>query len=126
MGSYVNSSLVNNENVVYEGAFALWDNFFWIIMSFGLFIPIIYLYQKFSEIVITNRRVVGKTGIIRRTTYDYGLDKIESIDVKQTILSRIFGYGDVVLTGSGSSSLKIPAVKSPEEFKKQLNTIKYN
>ena len=126
MGSYVNNSLVDNESIVFEGSFALWDNFFWIVVSAGILIPIIYIYQKFSEIVITNHRVIGKKGIIRRETYEYGLNKIESIDVKQSILGRIFGYGDVVLTGSGSSSLVIPAIKSPENFKKKINETRYN
>lgn len=125
MGMYVNNSLVNNEKVLYEGAFALWDNFFWIVISFGILLIPIFLFQKFSEIAITNNRVVGKSGILRRKTYDFGLKNIESIDVKQTILGRIFGYGDIVITGSGASNLLIPALKSPEEFKKQLNSVKY-
>ncbi len=126
MGNYVNSSLVDNERVIYEGSFALWDNFLWILISLGLFIIPIYIYQKFSEIVLTNFRIVGKTGIIRRKTYDYGLLRIESIHVKQTILGRIFDYGDIVITGAGNSTYLIPAIKSPEKFKTQLNTIKYN
>jgi len=125
MGMYVNNSLVNNEKVLYTGAFALWDNFFWIVISFGILLIPIFLFQKFSEIAITNNRVVGKSGILRRKTYDFGLKNIESIDVKQTILGRIFGYGDIVITGSGASNLLIPALKSPEEFKKQLNSVKY-
>lgn len=125
MGMYVNNSLVNNEKVLYTGAFALWDNFFWIVISFGTLLIPIFLFQKFSEIAITNNRVVGKSGILRRKTYDFGLKNIESIDVKQTILGRIFGYGDIVITGSGASNLLIPALKSPEEFKKQLNSVKY-
>jgi len=125
MGMYVNNSLVNNEKVLYTGAFALWDNFFWIVISFGILLIPIFLFQKFSEIAITNNRVVGKSGILRRKTYDFGLKNIESIDVKQTILGRIFGYGDIVITGSGASNLLIPAIKSPEEFKKQLNSVKY-
>ena len=125
MGMYVNNSLVNNEKVLYTGAFALWDNFFWIVISCGTLLIPIFLFQKFTEIAITNNRVVGKSGILRRKTYDFGLKNIESIDVKQTILGRIFGYGDIVITGSGASHLLIPALKSPEEFKKQLNSVKY-
>jgi len=130
MGRYIDSSLINNEKVEYEGSFALWDNFILIIIfiipTFGLIIPLLYVYQKFTEIAVTNNRVIGKKGIIRRQTYEYGLNKIESIEVKQSILGRIFSYGDIVLIGSGSSNLIIPAIKNPEEFKKQINTIKYN
>jgi len=125
MGMYVKNSLVNNEKVVYDGAFALWDNFIWIVISFGILLIPIYILQKFSEIAITNNRVIGKSGIISRKTYDFGLKNIESIDVKQSILGRIFGYGDIVITGSGASNLIIPALKNPEEFKKQLNGAKY-
>ena len=125
MGMYINSSLVQNEEVIYEGAFALWDNFWWILLSYGtLLIPLFY-YQKFDEIAVTNNRVVGKSGIIRRKTYDFALKSIGSIDVKQSLLGRIFGFGDIVITGSGSGDYVIPALKNPEEFKKQLNNVKY-
>ena len=126
MGSYITSTLIDNEEVKYEGSFSLWDNFLWILISFGLLLIPIYIYQKFSEIVITNFRIVGKTGIIRRKTYDYGLIRIESIETHQTILGRIFDYGNVTIHGAGESQLVIPNIKSPEEFKKQLNSIKYN
>jgi len=77
MGRYIDSSLINNEKVEYEGSFALWDNFILIIIfiipTFGLIIPLLYVYQKFTEIAVTNNRVIGKKGIIRRQTYEYGL-----------------------------------------------------
>ena len=94
-------------------------------MSFGLLLIPIYFYQKFTEIVITTHRVIGKKGIIRRETYEFGLDKIELIDVKQTVLGRIFGFGDIVITGSGNSNLTIYAISSPEKFKHQLNNWPY-
>lgn len=126
METYIESTLIDNEEIFYKGEFALWDNFLWIVLSLGLLLIPIYIYQKFSEIAITNFRIIGKTGIIRRNTYDYGLVRIESIETRQTILGRIFDYGDIIIHGAGEGELKIPAIKSPENFKKQFNTIKYN
>ena len=125
MGHYINKSLVPNEKIVYEGKFALMDNWFWIVISFGLLLIPIYLFQKTYEIAITNNRIIGKKGIISRETIDFSINNIESVDVKQSIFGRIFGYGDVVIHGTGASEKKIAAIKSPEDFKQAINSAKY-
>ena len=48
-----------------------------------------------TETDVTNLRVVHKTGFIKRQTFEMSLDKVESVDVNQSILGRIFNYGDV-------------------------------
>src|SRR5512138_3165660 len=52
-----------------------------------------------TETDVTNLRVVHKTGFINRKTFEMSLDKIESVDVDQSIPGRVFGYGDVTITG---------------------------
>ena len=48
-----------------------------------------------TETDVTNLRVVHKTGFIKRQTFEMSLDKVESVDVNQSILGRILNYGDV-------------------------------
>ena len=52
-----------------------------------------------TETDVTNLRVVHKTGFIKRRTFEMSLDKVESVDVNQSILGRILNYGDVTVHG---------------------------
>ena len=54
-----------------------------------------------TETDVTNLRVVHKTGFIKRRTFEMSLDKVESVDVNQSILGRILNYGDVTILGVG-------------------------
>ena len=126
LGSYVNNSLIPNERVIYEGKFALMDNWFWIVISMGILLIPIYLFQKTNEIAVTNHRIIGKKGIIRRDTIDFAINSIEKVDVKQSVFGRIFGFGDVIIHGTGASVKKITALKNPEDFKQAINSAKYN
>ena len=54
-----------------------------------------------TETDVTNLRVVHKTGFIKRRTFEMSLDKVESVDVNQSILGRLLNYGDVTILGVG-------------------------
>src|SRR6185369_9846755 len=56
-----------------------------------------------TETDVTSLRVVHKTGFINRQTFEMSLDKIESVDVNQTIPGRLLDYGDVTIMGVGKS-----------------------
>jgi uncharacterized membrane protein YdbT with pleckstrin-like domain len=59
-------------------------------------------YQRWTtEIDVTDHRIVYKSGFIRRHTVEMNMDKVESIDVDQSIMGRIFGYGDITVHGTG-------------------------
>jgi uncharacterized membrane protein YdbT with pleckstrin-like domain len=78
-----------------------------------------YLRYISSEFGITNRRIIVKLGFIRRNTYENFLQKIESIQVHQTILGRLFGYGTVVIRGTGGSTEMYGLISVPLAFRKQ-------
>jgi len=56
-----------------------------------------------TEIAVTDRRVVLKRGFIRRHTVEMNMQKVESVDVDQTQLGRLFNYGTVTIKGTGST-----------------------
>lgn len=117
MGNYVENNLTNGENVTYETK-PHWIIFLSFRGLFSLFIaPLIEMYT--SEYAITNRRVIAKVGLISRRTLEMNLPQIESIKVDQSILGRILGYGDIVVTGTGGSNEAFSNIKSPLEFRKQ-------
>ena len=70
-----------------------------------------------TETDVTNLRVVHKTGFIKRRTFEMSLDKVESVDVNQSILGRILNYGDVTILGVGEGRETIRTIASPLAFR---------
>ncbi len=73
-----------------------------------------------TETDVTNLRVVHKTGFIKRRTFEMSLDKVESVDVNQSILGRILNYGDVTMLGVGEGKETITTIASPLEFRNHI------
>ena len=70
-----------------------------------------------TEIAVTDRRIIYKRGFIRRHTIEMNMDKVESIDVNQSLLGRIFGYGDVLVRGTGVGFEPLQMIESPIELR---------
>ena len=66
-----------------------------------------------TEIAVTNFRVIYKTGFIRRHTLEMNMEKVESVDVDQSILGRLFDYGDVTVHGTGQGFEPLHMIQSP-------------
>lgn len=70
-----------------------------------------------TEFAVTSKRVIFKEGLIRRKTVELLLSKVESINVDQSILGRLLGFGSVVLVGTGGSRDPIKRVADPMGFR---------
>jgi uncharacterized membrane protein YdbT with pleckstrin-like domain len=75
------------------------------------------------EQAITNHRVVYKKGLISRYTEEMRNEAVETVEVKQSIFGRIFGSGDVVVTGRGISKVKFRGVDDPLSVKRDIDTV---
>ena len=73
-----------------------------------------------TETDVTSLRVVHKEGFIKRQTFEMNLDKIESVDVTQSIAGRIFGWGDVRVHGVGEGMKTIKMIGGPIEFRNHI------
>ena len=73
-----------------------------------------------TETDVTSLRVVHKEGFIQRQTFEMSLDKIESVDVNQSIGGRIFGWGDVTVNGVGEGTKTINMIGAPIEFRNHI------
>jgi uncharacterized membrane protein YdbT with pleckstrin-like domain len=73
-----------------------------------------------TETDVTNLRVVHKAGFIKRRTFEMSLDKVESVDVNQSILGRIMNYGDVTVRGVGEGAETIKTIASPLAFRSHI------
>ena len=73
-----------------------------------------------TETDVTNMRVVHKTGFVRRRTFEMSLDKVESVDVNQSILGRLLNYGSVTVRGVGEGAETIDTIASPLAFRSHI------
>src|SRR5271156_576074 len=73
-----------------------------------------------TETDVTNMRVVHKTGFIKRRTFEMSLDKVESVDVNQSILGRLLNYGNVTVRGVGEGAETINTIASPLDFRNHI------
>ena len=76
-----------------------------------------------TEFAVTNRRVIAKTGFIRRHTVELLLMKVESVSITQSVLGRLFDFGIVTITGTGGTREKFQAISEPLEVRKKVNEI---
>ena len=129
MGSYVELNLIKGEEVQYEGEISIWSLLPRIL--FGLILLPVYgvgllllisaaITYYTTELAITNKRVVAKFGLIRRNTIEINISKVESMQVGQGVLGRMFNYGNVLVAGAGNPKAPIPGISSPLEFKKKF------
>lgn len=87
----------------------------------SLVIPALsWLDRFFTEYSVTSAGSLVKRGIIRRRVGRLLKVKVESVNLQQSVLGRILGYGDVVITGTGGDVLTFRMVQNPIEF---MNTI---
>ena len=148
--SFIDKNLLSNEVVIYRAnlhwaifinafvylslsvltcAFNVWitepNQILWTISLLALVFALIsgissYIRLKTSEFPITNKRVLIKAGFIRRHSLEVLLHKVEGIGVNQSILGRIFGFGTIIVTGTGGTKETFDQIDSPLEFRKQV------
>jgi len=76
-----------------------------------------WLRRATTELAVTDRRVIFKRGLVRRHTVEMNMDKVESVDVDQSVLGRIFNYGDVTVRGTGASIEPLRLIDDPLAFR---------
>ena len=82
-----------------------------------------WLYLSSIEQGTTNKRIVLKTGIISRETEEMKMDSVETVEIDQSIFGRIFGFGDITVTGRGISNVVFKKIDDPIEVKKSIESV---
>ena len=143
---YVESTLLPGERIVCEGHPSLWAmgpriTFSLLLMVWGVIIgtmgtsPIAavvfflaglllfgasLLIWWTTELALTNKRLVATFGVIRQRTVEQSLAKVESVQIEQSLVGRIFDYGALVVADAGKAEATIPGVSSPREFRRMV------
>ena len=127
MSSYIESALIKDEKVIYTGQISLWSLAPLIalgLLTVGFFgLGLIFWIMAFiryttTELAFTNKRVIAKFGFISRQTIELNISKVESIQVNQGILGRIFDYGTLIISGAGNPQAPIPGISDPMSFRR--------
>ena len=141
--SYVKRNLIDGEEILYQ-AFTHWfiliPSFFYGILGIfslvfltltaflSLPITLFFFILSFNaalpyfvnELAMTNKRVISKKGFIRRDTSELKLSKLETIEIQQSVLGRILGFGKIICIGTGGSETFIDNIDHPLEFRKKF------
>ena len=133
--SYLEKSLTSGEEI------KLTINFHWfayvsvvgffllgfIFLPFSAFFFLVsllsYLNIRFTEQGLTTKKSIVKKGVISVKTEELLITKTETVEMNQSVFGRIFGYGNVKLTGTGSSSLTFEMVVKPLDVKKSIEEL---
>lgn len=128
MPSYIESTLTTNETVIYTAKISLWSLAH--LIAFGLLTLLIFtplgllllavaaIRYYTTELAFTNRRIVAKFGFISRRTVEIDLQKVESLQVDQGVIGRIFDFGTLVISGAGNPQAPIPGISKPMQFRR--------
>jgi len=146
--SYVEKNLVSGENLVYETG-VHWSVLFWpiviaLLLAAGAVVCLMQKDPNFAyggaallvaaivilvvaivrrgatEIAVTNRRVMIKTGLASRRSLEIMLPKLESIGITEPFMGRMLGYGTVVIHGTGGTPEPFDKIAHPNEFRKNV------
>ena len=77
-----------------------------------------------TEIAITSSRLVYKRGLVARHVGEISIDRIEGVNVLQSILGRIFNYGRVLIRGMGVGEVVLPPIQDPITFRRAIEEAK--
>lgn len=75
-----------------------------------------------TEMALTNKRVIVKTGLTTRRTIELVLSRIESIVVEEPTLGRVLGFGTVIIRGTGGTPEVFEKIAHPLEFREQVQS----
>lgn len=86
----------------------------WVALLFIILIlGIPYIKLKSNQLVLTTKRIYGKTGIIKTHSLSSPISKIQTVNIETSFLGKILGYSD----------LTIHCITGIYHFKKQMNAI---
>ena len=129
---FIRSTLPENETIEMEISFH-WTHALvawlylvflgWLLVGIYLFVSM-YVEKWMTERALTNRRLVIKRGLIRRQTEEISFNRIEEVNLNQSILQRILGSGDIRVTGTGSGEVIMKNIDAPLSVQKKINEVR--
>jgi len=126
--SYIDDSLIEGETLIHRARMSWWSQFplillglVTLVVAIGLiFLAMAWIRVRSTELAITNRRVIAKTGFVKRHTVEMNLDKVEALKVEQGVWGRFLNFGTIFISGAGTSVAPIPNIADPLVFRRKF------
>ncbi len=101
-----------------------WSHYAWVPLVVGLPILLVaYIRRASSDFAVTNKRVMTKVGVFDTRSIELLLGKIEAIAVEQSFWGRLFGYGNIVITGTGGTKEAFSHIQAPLAFRNAVQSV---
>jgi uncharacterized membrane protein YdbT with pleckstrin-like domain len=91
-----------------------------LLVAAAVFVAVGLVRRNSTEMAVSNKRVLIKTGFFARKSIEVLLSKVESIGVDESALGRILGYGSVIIRGTGGTFETFSQIAHPNEFRRQV------
>jgi uncharacterized membrane protein YdbT with pleckstrin-like domain len=76
--------------------------------------------RSITELAVTDHRVIYKRGFLRRHTVEMNMDKVETVDVDQSVMGRLLGFGSIRVRGTGQGIENLQRVASPLQLRNAI------
>ena len=101
-----------------------WSSYVWLPLGLALLILLAtFIKRQSSDFAVTNKRIMMKVGVFRTRSIELLLSKVEAIAVDQSLLGRMFGYGNIVVTGSGGTKEPFSQIQAPLSFRRAVQSV---
>lgn len=132
--SYINSTIEDDEAVFNIEKISLRSFYGWFILCgvlqpfstevafllAGFVILCMFVGHLSTEFGVTSKRVVIRTGLVSRHCEEIPIERIESVQVRQSTLGRLLNYGNIIIGGYGANSITTFAVTNPLQIRKAI------
>ena len=81
------------------------------------------LTKNYLLLALSNKRVLARYGVMQVDMVDMNFDRVESIELERMLPGQIFGYANVIVTGTGNRYLRVPFVANPRAFRRAYNNL---
>lgn len=127
---YIDASLAPGEEIIQRGR---WPTIFWVgawasLIFLGIIVVGVFIFLRAAIIMwttdfaVTNRRVVLKRGWLNRKTEELAVESVEGVLLEQSLIARLFGFGRVIVTGTGDATIRFPPMAHPVAFRRSIES----
>ncbi|MEZ6024132.1 MAG: PH domain-containing protein [Hyphomonadaceae bacterium] len=131
--SYIDKSLAPGEDIIVRGK---WPTIYWVgawlaLIFLGILLVGVYIFiamaihMSVTQFAVTDRRVVLKRGWLNVHTKELATETVEGVQVVQSIWGKLFGYGRIVITGTGDARIVFPPMAHPIAFRRAIESTRH-
>jgi uncharacterized membrane protein YdbT with pleckstrin-like domain len=128
--SYVERTLADGETIRFKARlhWIIWVRAWTALILLGIVVVGLVIFVRdlifltTTEVAITNRRLIKKTGWLDRHTSELELSSVEAVNLDQSVWGRMLGFGRVNIHGTGDDVWNSPLIATPVRFRRELES----